>query len=196
MNGRRACASTALIALIASAACTSPDPRRTSFEVKRDNVYAKYDPKTGRLKTLDVDLDRNGRMDAFSRWDGARVYLIEVDLNEDGVIDRWEHYDESNKRVKLGGSSQRDGIEDSWDYFDSADRHVKTEIDEDRDGIIETRYLYVTHPDDPSRRVMSEAQLHINPAGEPGQRVLYRPDGTTEKMEVNRPVVPHRNGDR
>jgi len=176
---------------LALAACTEPpDPRRTNFEVKRDNVHAKYDPKTGRLQKLDADLDKNGKMDAFSYWDGTRVRLIELDKDEDGVIDNWEHYDESNKRVQLGASTRHDGIEDSWDFFDANGVYLKTELDQDRDGVVESRYVYGADPADASRRVLLEAHMNINAAGESGQIVYYNPDGSRIRTEVLRPIPP------
>ena len=176
---------------VALTACIEPppDPRRTNFEVKRKNVYAKYDPKSGRLQKLDVDLDKNGKMDSFSYWDGTRVRLIELDKNEDGVIENWEHYDESNKRVALGGSMRNDGIEDSWDFFDANGVYLKTELDQDRDGVVESRYVYGADPADAARRVLLEAQLNINAAGEPGQIVYYRADGSQIRTEVRRPIT-------
>ena len=178
-----------VIPCLALAGCEAPpDPRRTNFEVTRENFHAKYNPKTGRLQKLDADLDKNGRMETFSYMDGSRVHRIEIDKDENGVIERWEHYDESNKLMKIGGSTRQDGIEDSWDFFDANGVYLKSELDENRDGIVESRYLYGADPAKPAGRVMLEAQLNIDAAGEPGQIVYYRADGSHIRTEVRRPL--------
>jgi hypothetical protein len=181
----------AVLALLTTAGCEAPpDPRRTNFEVRKDNVYAKYDPKSGRLVKIDVDTNKNGRMDAFSVWDGSRLLRIEVDQNEDGTTDKWEHYDEANRILKLGSSLRGDGVEDAWDYPDADQLLRQTEMDTDRDGVIESRYVYTAPPGEPGRRVLIEAQLNIDDTGKPGQIVYYRPDGTTIKTEMFRPLPP------
>lgn len=82
-----------LVWVLAVAGCSAPpDPRRTNFEVRREGVYAKYDPKTGRLAKLDVDTNKNGKIDTFSYRDGTTLHRIEIDQDEDGKIDRWENY--------------------------------------------------------------------------------------------------------
>ena len=40
-----------------------------------------------------VQLDSNGKVDTVSYMDGARVFRIGIDKDEDGKIERWESYD-------------------------------------------------------------------------------------------------------
>lgn len=173
-----------LVLALAIAGCSPPpDPRRTNFEIRGKEAIAKYDPKSGKLKKLDVDTDKNGRMESFSYWDGPRLLLIEVDKNEDGRIERWEHYDEHNKLVKVGGASGSGGVEDMWDFPDAAGLLAKVEHDENHDGVVDKRYLYASPPGRPDLRVIVVAELNIDANGQPGQRVHYRFDGTHERTE-------------
>jgi len=86
----------------------------------RDRAEAKaritpeYNKTTGRLQLLKYDSDGDGKPDTFSYMDGARVVRIEIDKNEDGKIERWEHYDADQKLEKVGFSRANDGTEDAW----------------------------------------------------------------------------------
>lgn len=169
------------------AACEAPiDPRRTNFEVKKDGVYAKYDDKSGRLKKLDVDQNKNGKIETFSYWDGSRVERIEVDQDEDGKIDKWEHYGADNKIVSIGSSSRDDAIEDTWSYGDERGILARVEHDLDRDGVIDKREIFAPRPGQPDGRVLSIVELDLDKTGTPGRRLYYRPDGSFEKTEVLR----------
>jgi len=61
-----------------------------------------YDPQTGRLVQITYDRNGNGRIDTWTRMDGARPISSELDTNEDGRIDRWEEYDEQGKLTRAG----------------------------------------------------------------------------------------------
>ena len=172
---------------ISITACEAPpDPRRTNFEVKKDTVYAKYDAKTGRLQKIDIDQDKNGRMDTFSYWDGTRLDRIEVDKDEDGKIDRWEHYGENKKMTSVGESSRGDGVEDTWTYPDEQGLLARVETDTDRDGVVDKREIYVPRPGAPLERVLSIVEFDLDKSGQPARRLHYKADGSFEKTEVLR----------
>jgi hypothetical protein len=166
---------------------TPPDPRRTNFEIRGKEGVAKYDPKTGRLKRVDADINKNGRIETFSYWDATRVIRIEVDRDEDGKIDRWEHYDESNKMTRVGSSSKDDEVEDTWTFPDANGFLAKVETDSDRDGVVDKRETYVQKPSAPDGRVLSILELGLDPAGNPARRLYYRPDGSFDRTETLRP---------
>src|SRR4051794_12965251 len=129
---------------LASAACDSPpDPRRTNFIVDKGNVKAQYDPKNGHLKKLDVDTNKNGKIDSWTYMDGTRIDRIEIDRDEDGTIDRWEHY-KDGKLESVGTSTKGDGVEDEWAYPRAGDPLVlaRVETDTDRDGKIDKWQVY------------------------------------------------------
>src|SRR4026208_1066095 len=127
----------ALVALAISVACeATPDPRRTNFEIRAKEGVAKYDPKSGKLQRFDADLNKNGKMETFSYWDGGRVIRIEIDKDEDGKIDRWEHYNAQNKVERVGSSSKDDEVEDTWTCPDEKGFLARVESDTNRDGVV------------------------------------------------------------
>src|SRR5262249_30045851 len=52
-----------------------------------------------------------------SYMEGSRVLRIEIDENEDGKVDRWEHYDANQKLEKVGVSKANNGKADRWEYL-------------------------------------------------------------------------------
>ena len=175
-------------AVIVGVSCSAPpDPRRTNFEIRGEQAIAKYDPKTGRLRRVDADINKNGRIETFSYWDATRVIRIEIDRDEDGKIDRWEHYDANNKMTRVGSSSKDDEVEDTWTYPDASGFLVRVETDMDRDGAIDKRETYQPKPGTPDGRVLSMVELEFDGSGQPGRRLYYRPDGSFEKTETLRP---------
>jgi hypothetical protein len=179
-------ASLSLVALVAVACNAPPDPRRTNFEIRAKEGVAKYDPKSGKLQRFDADLNKNGKMETFSYWDGARVIRIEIDKDEDGKIDRWEHYNTQNKVERVGSSSKDDEVEDTWTYPDERGFLARVESDTNRDGLIDKREIFVPREGAPDGRVLSVVELDIDRSGNPARRLHYRPDGSFEKSEVIR----------
>jgi hypothetical protein len=175
-----------LILLLGVACKTPPDPRRTNFEIRAKEGVAKYDPKTGKLQRFDADLNKNGKMETFSYWDGGRVIRIEIDKDEDGKIDRWEHYGDQNTLDRVGSSSKDDEIEDTWTYPDERGFLARVDTDTDRDGLIDKREIFVPRTDAPDGRVLSIVELGIDKAGNAARRLHYRADGSFEKSEVLR----------
>jgi len=179
--------STGALALLVTAACKQPpDIRRTNFEIRGKEGVAKYDPKTGRLKKLDYDANKNGKIDSYSYWDATRCIRIEMDQDEDGKIDRWEYYDEHNKIEKVGSSSRDDEVQDTFAYPDANGFLARVETDSNRDGVIDKRETYVPRPGAPDQRVLSIVEFDFDKTGKPGRRSYYRPDGSFEKSEVLR----------
>jgi len=176
------------VLLIGISACSAPpDPRRTNFEIRGKEGVAKYDPKTGRLKKMDYDSNKNGKIDSFSYWDATRCIRIEMDQNEDGKIDRWEYYDEHNKIERVATSSRDDEVQDTWSYPDAAGFLARVETDLNRDGAIDKREFFVPRPADPVSRVLSVLEIDFDQAGNPGRRLYYRPNGEFDRVERVRP---------
>lgn len=164
----------------------APDPRFTNFEIRGKDGIAKYDPKTGRLQRLDIDHNKDGKLETFSYWDGPRVLRIEIDSDGDGRINRWEHYGDGNQLARVGSSRTDDGIEDTWTYPDGDGNLAKVEIDTDRDGVIDKREIFARGSDTRAPRVLSVVDLEIDRAGRPRLRLHYSPNGSFERMEVTR----------
>lgn len=176
-----------VLVLGAFVACKAPpDPRRTNFEIRAKEGYAKYDPKTGRLQRLDADQNKNGRFDTFSFWDGSRLLRTEIDQDEDGKIDRWELYDGHNKIARVGSSSRDDEVQDTWAYPDAHGFLAKVETDSDRDGTIDKRETFVEKPGSAGVRVLRVVELEIDETGSPSRRLYFLPDGNFDRAETLR----------
>jgi hypothetical protein len=96
-------------ALLICARCSNPERERLKATTK-----ATYDERSGRLKELTYDADRNGRIDTWTEMDGNRRLRSRLDRNEDGRIDRWEYYDAGGRLVKVGFSRRDNGHPDAW----------------------------------------------------------------------------------
>lgn len=187
LSRRHLAAAGALACLTVVAGCApAPDPRRTNFEIRGKDGIAKYDPKSGRLSRIDIDHDKDGRIETFSYWDGSRILRIEIDADNDGRIERWEHYDEANRLERVGSSSNDDGIEDTWTYPGDRGQLTRVETDTDRDGAIDKRVVFAANPASTDARVVSVVDLEIDASGSVGRRLHYAPDGTFLRAEVLR----------
>jgi hypothetical protein len=168
----------------ALAACNStPDPRLTNFEVKRNGVVAKYDEKTGRLKRLEVDTNKNGVIDTWTYMDGTRIDRIEIDKDENGKIDRWEYYVDG-KLARVGSSTRGDGVEDQWAFQGSDGLLERVETDTDRDGHVDKWEVYETVRTPGPHPVLRSVSSDPDSSGRPTRRLLYRPDGSFERSEI------------
>src|SRR4051812_21228768 len=168
---------------LVSVACDSPpDPRRTNFVVKRDNVTARYDDKNGRLTRLEVDMNKNGVIDSWTYMDGTRIDRIEIDRDEDGKIDRWEHY-KDGKLESVGSSTRGDGVEDEWAYQGPGGYLARIETDTDRDGKIDKWQGYDPPPAPGAPPALRSVSLDPDQAGRPTLRLLYKPDGSFDRTE-------------
>ena len=95
---------------------------------------ASYDKQSGKLLSLVVDGERDGKPDIFSYMDGSRFVRIEIDKDEDGNIDRWEYYGSDQKLEKVGLSRLNDGTVDAWIYRSADGSTDRMEIATRRDG--------------------------------------------------------------
>jgi hypothetical protein len=165
-------------------ACDStPDPRLTNFRVDKGNVKAEYDPKTGRLKRLDVDTNNKGKINTWTYMDGTRIDRIEIDRDGDGKIDRWEHY-VGNKLSKVGTSSRGDGVEDEWAFQSPQGFLEHVETDTNRDGHVD-KWEYFDPPQRPGGPpILRSVLMDPDSSWRPSLRLLYRADGSFERSET------------
>jgi hypothetical protein len=99
-----------------------------------EQVQATYDKQSGKLSQLTINPAKDGKPNLFSYMDGTKFVRIEIDNNEDGKIDRWEHYGTDQKITKVGFSRANDGQADSW-AFQAADGSLaRIEVSTRRDG--------------------------------------------------------------
>ena len=178
------CSRALLLFCAVQVACDStPPPHLTNFRVEKPNVTAQYNPKTGRLSRLEVDTNKNGRMDAWTYMDGTRMDRIEIDRDENGTIDRWEHYTD-NKLTSVGTSTRGDGVEDQW-AFQGAHGHLeRVETDSDRDGRVD-KWEHYDAPQRPGGPpILRTVSMDPDSSGKPTRRLHYRADGSFERSET------------
>ena len=119
----------AMLAMFCSVACDSEPPSK--------GIEARYDEQTGVLRELHADADGNGVTDSWTFMEGTRVVRIEIDKNQDGRIERWEHYGKDGTLEKVGFSRADDGKADAW-AFEGADGGVaRVEVSLRRDGRVD-----------------------------------------------------------
>src|SRR5262245_8296785 len=111
-----------------------PDGRE--YHLLERGPYKAYYDAWGRLQRIDYDADGDGRPDHIAHHDGARTpRLIEVDEDRDGLVDRWESY-EQGRLVKVG-LSRRGGAPDVWLFPQPDGGQARREYDEDGDGRVD-----------------------------------------------------------
>ena len=126
-----------------------------------------YDGETGRLRTLETDANRNGRIDTVSYMDGARILRIELDLDENGHVERWDFYDAAGQLEKVGLSRSNDGVMDAVAFYDPAGVLRRMEISTGRDGRFDRVELY-------EHGVLTSSADDTNGDGRPDKWDSYR----------------------
>ena len=118
------------LALLSSlvAACSNPEKERL-----KATTQATYDEKTGRLNRLTADLNKDGKIDAYTYMDGTKVLRTELDADQDGKIEKWEFHGDDGKINKVALSREKNGKPDTWMYPDSAGKLSRAEISSEQD---------------------------------------------------------------
>ncbi len=95
---------------------------------------AEYDPHTGHLRRLAADINHDGRHDAVAVLDGTRLDRIELDLDENGKVERWDYYGGQPKVQSVGFSRRNDGVLDARAFYAANGQLARIEISTRRDG--------------------------------------------------------------
>ncbi|OFV93278.1 MAG: hypothetical protein A3G76_12025 [Acidobacteria bacterium RIFCSPLOWO2_12_FULL_65_11] len=156
--------------LVATLACGS------AAEPARARIAPEYDTKTGKLQLLKYDSNGNGTVDTWSYMDGVRILRIEIDADEDGKLDRWEHYGADQKLEKVGLSPSGDGKATRTEWHEQ-DVLVRAEEDTDEDGRTDKWETY----ENGRLTAVAFDTLH---RGTPDRRLIYGPDGSV-RVEVD-----------
>jgi hypothetical protein len=192
----------AVIVLLASIAACS----------KAAGPQAEYDMQTGRLRTLAFDATGGGRNNAMGYLDGAKMRRIELDLDSNGAIDRWDFYGPDGKLEKVGLSQRGDGrmdaeafyatdgalrlmristrrdeIFDRTEYYEN-DVLVRSEDDTNRDGKTDKWDTYRPEADVPpgvQPYAITSTAIDDTGRGTPTRRLIYGPGGRVERIEVD-----------
>jgi hypothetical protein len=170
-------------------------------DAARKRITPEYNKTTGKLQLLKYDSNGNGKIDMWSYMDGARVVRIEIDKDEDGTIDRWEHYGPDRKLEKVGFSRLQDGKEDAWSYTGADGSIERIEISTRRDGKV-TRIehyagsilLAAEEDDDEDGKMdkwehyagdrLASVEFDTTHRGTPDRRLIYGPGGAA-RVEVD-----------
>jgi hypothetical protein len=192
------------LALIVTSAC--------SRKPAGDRPVADYDPSTGRLRRIVFDANKNGKNDAVSYMDGTRIIRVELDLDENGKVERWDFYKSDGTLDKVGLASRNDGVMDSQAYYTVSGVLARIEVSTKRDGRFDRTEFYehnvlVRSQDDtdgdgrpdkwddyaprpnhaagePAYTITATA-FDDSRSGRPERRFVYAPNGTVARVEFD-----------
>jgi hypothetical protein len=200
MNIRMTFALACVAALAACSRASGPAPQAT------------YDQETGRLRTLTFDANKNGTFESTSYMDGTRIVRIELDLDENGKVDRWDFYRPDRSLEKVGFSRLNDGIMDAQAFYEPAGVLARMEVSTRRDGRFDKTEFYAAgvlvrteedangdgRPDkweayravvqaranEPAYAITSSA-FDDSGSGHPQRRFVYGADGSIARVELD-----------
>lgn len=171
-----------------------------------------YDGETGRLRTLETDANKNGKIDTVSYMDGARILRIELDLDEDGRVERWDFYDAAGTLEKVGLSRSNDGVMDAVAFYDPAGELRRMEISTGANGRFDRVELYdhgvlssssddtngdgrpdkwdsyqavPTSPPQPPGYAVTTTSFDDSGSGRPERRFVYGSNGAIARVEID-----------
>jgi len=115
--------------VLALAGCRDPEKERI-----RATTQASYDPITGKLTRLTADLNKDGKIDAWTYMDGPRALRTELDADQDGKIEKWEYLGDDGKAVvRVAISREKNGKPDTWMYPGPDGKLTRAEISSEQD---------------------------------------------------------------
>ena len=179
---------------------------------KAEQPRAEYDAQTGRLRTLAFDATGGGKNNAVGYLDGKHMRRIELDLDANGAIDRWDFYGADGKLEKVGLSQRNDGKMDAEAFytaegalrlmrvstrrdgtFDRAEYYennvlIRSEDDTNGDGRPDKWDTYRPEADVPPAvrpYAITSTALDETGRGTPTRRLVFAPDGRVERVEVD-----------
>jgi hypothetical protein len=177
-----------------------------------DQPRAEYDKSTGHLAKIEFDANKNGKNDTVSYMDGARIVRVELDLDENGKVERWDIYRPDGKLDRVGLASRNDGVMDSQAFYDLAGALDRIEISTKRDGRFDRTEFYrnnllVRSQDDTngdgrpdkwddyaprpdhapgeSAYAITATSFDDSGSGHPERRFVYGPKGTIARVETD-----------
>lgn len=173
-----------------TAGCTaSPTPGNVPASgVKATPVY---NDKSGQLEQIVSDSNGDGKVDTRAFMEGRRLLRIEIDRNNDGAADRFEFYGEAPpERVdptSPAGRAEIERVEESngpdvkqitrREFYERGEL-ARVEDDSNNDGRLDRWELY-------EAGTLARIDMDVNGSGFPTRRLVYRRDGTIERVEVD-----------
>jgi hypothetical protein len=162
--------------------------------------YHRTEPEyddTGRLTRLLYDGDGDGKVDTWAYMNGTRIVRAEVDENGDGTVDRWEYYRDGpsgsaapglppaiapDKMIeRIERAKRLDGKISRTEYFENGEL-TRVEEDTDGNGVIDKWETYTGGS-------LSIMALDTQGRGKPDRRLIYKPDGSFDRIEQD-PAAP------
>ena len=173
----------ALVAGLLLASTIASGCDRTAASAAQGRVEPSYDQATGKLTRLAYDSNNDGKHDTWAFMDGARLVRLEADENQDGRIDRWEFY---RADATKGAKQPPERIERSTRFDDKISRReffengvmVRVEEDTDANGKIDKWETY-------SGGTLVMLALDTQGRGKPDRRLVYKADGSLDKIEAD-----------
>jgi hypothetical protein len=168
--------------------------------VDRGRYKAFYD-EWGRLERIEHDSNGDGRADRITlHREGAKSpHRIEIDVDFDGRIDRWEDFDTAGQLQRYA-VADADGRPTVWTYVDEKSQPTRYEYDRDADGrperaevVVDGRVARVELDTDQDGRFdrwqdwkdgrMETESLDTDGDGRPDRRLRYGPAGRIVSVE-------------
>jgi hypothetical protein len=196
----------AVAAVLLAAACSRTPP------AAGEAPKAEFDETTHRLKSVFYDANKNGKNDSVSYMDGTRIVRVELDMDENGKVERWDIYNEDRTLQKVGLASRNDGVMDNQAYYTSAGVLQRIEVSTKRDGRFDRTEFYesnvlvrseqdtngdersdkwetyapikATTPGLPPYTITSSA-FDETGSGKPTRRLIFGARGTIARIEVD-----------
>jgi hypothetical protein len=145
------------------------------------NVVPQYNRDTGRLTSVDVDRDKDGRFEARAFMDGTRIQRIEIDEDANGKPERWEYYGPAasgsdNVIVRAEEASETTGKISRWEYFENGEI-ARVDEDVDEDGRVDKWEKYRAGR-------LAAVELDLSGSGKPERRLNYAQDGSVTAESI------------
>ena len=120
--------------------CTDPTlgarTQRTHRVVEKGPYQSVYGTN-GKLVRLLQDRNGDRTADAIIHYSpSGEVRQAEIDADLDGVIDRWEYFEEG-KLIRVGFPGEKPGVPAYWDRVGPTGVAMQREYDADGDGLID-----------------------------------------------------------
>jgi hypothetical protein len=168
------------LGITAAAGCGQPEQAAGA-----EAVVPTYNAETGRLERISYDRDKDGKPDAWLYLDGTKATRAELDENNDGNIDRWEHYRADaptssdgavprGELLKAEQSTQLDGKVNRFETYEHG-RLVRVEEDTTGDGRLDK---WETWKDGS----LAEVALDTKGTGKADRRIVYSADGGSQML--------------
>jgi len=141
-----------------------------------------YDPDTGHLRTLAYDANHSGRNNAVAYMNGSRIQRIELDLDGNGKVERWDFYGDDGKLAKVGLSQRNDGVMDAEALYTETGALLRLRISTKRNGRFDRTEFY-------ENNVLMRSEDDTNGDGRPDKWDTYRPGSAAQPREITSTAI-------